>query len=593
MVQGNPYVCKKAYTPKKYVGLEYVPADCLTTTPSACQRSWKAGIPQGRATSKPYIYSAFIFCHEGFSSCGYVPINPKTGVVVGGSGVTVGAGVDLGSQTRSSPIFRSLPDSFIAKLEPYLGIRQDMAACAAIEKPLHLFSSEALTLTNIVKEYIVEKVEQRYNVDRARNAVPFISLPRGIRTALVSFWFQFGHPEAYPSFWKLVGKNNWEKAVKMLRNFYADPQAQRLQDLRRRHDEADIIEATLVKCNRALDAVVLLDESGSVSLQNFKESLQFVKNITTAFPDAKLRGDYGTRLGLSTFSNVYTPHFYLSSYSSQSQYLTAVDGVPKSGGTTSLGYALSRVIDQFTESRGLRNERYGIPRILIVLTDGKSHDRVKPPAQRLRQKNIVIYAIGVGDYDILQLEEVASSPSHAFTLSTFVQLESFIGTLTAATCNEPQPITLRKQIGMTTNKMKFQYFVYKARSNSMLEIKVKDLTGQTFVYASRSNPHPYEFDHDVGFKTSNQKEKVLVISLKDRNSTVKRSIHDGMKPIYVSVLANTEIASFTIEGNACNPLNCTEGTNEKPLPSSRSSSKKTFSFFTLVAINIVLFYLVR
>ena len=463
-------------------------------------------------------------------------------------------------------------------MQPYLGLRQELAACAAIERPLTLFSNEALTLTNAVKNHVIKEVEKRYNFDRSPGSDPFISLERGIRTAMVSLWYQLGRPEAYPEFWKYATQNDWERAVTSLRNFYKSPVGQRVEDLRRRNDEADIIEATLNKCSRSLDAVILLDESGSVTDQNFKESLQFVINITKAFSSKKLRDAQGTRVALSTFSYMYTAHFHLSSHNSHSQYQAAVDGIRKHGGTTSLGYALTRVSDQFSEANGLRNERYGIPRVLIVITDGKSHDSVVIPAHRLREKNIVIYTVAIGHVDMPQLVEVASSRGHIYNLRTFVELDTFISTLTAATCNEPQPVNLRRRVEMTSPKAKFQYFVYKAKPKSKLEIQVNDIKGQTFLYVSRRNPHPYRHDNDFGFVHSVQKRKVVVIALRNRtNNVVKRSVtDDGLERVYVSVLANTRNARFTIEAKTCE--DCEEGTNEN-FSTHSGTDFKAFSWF--------------
>ena len=578
-----PYSCNWTYTPEDYVHFPHVPVNCFTTTPSACQRSWKSGIPEGTATAIPLVYSEFIFCHESFSTCGYVPIVPETGKVLGGSGVTVGGGVDLGYTEKHSEAFSHLDLGIYKKLKPYLGLRQELAACAAIEKPLILFSSEALTLTNAVKDNVVKQVEERYNRDRIPGSTPFILLERGIRTAMVSLWFQLGRPEAYPDFWKYATQNTWDQAVAALRDFYKTPLVQRIEDLRRRNDEADIIEATLNRCARSLDAVVLLDESGSVTDQNFMESLQFVVNITSAFSGDKLRDEFGTRVALSTFSYMYTAHFQLSSYSSHSQYQAAVDGIQKHGGTTSLGYALRRVSDQFTEAKGLRNERYGIPRVLIVITDGQSHDSVLVPAQKLRDKNIVVYAIGVGQCDMLQLMEVATSQEHVYTLKRFVDLETFISTITAATCNEPQPVHLRKRVEMSSPKAKFQYFVYKAKPKSMLEIRVNDKVGQTLMYVSRNNPHPYKYDSDFKFSHSVQKNKVVVISVGNDTNVVKRAISkDEMELVYVSVLPNTRYARFTIEASPC--VNCLEGTNEEILKPSGTGFKTVAGLCNIVTL---------
>ena len=577
-IQAAPYECQNEYTPGKYIGEIKVPTNCFTSTPSYCPLDWKHGIPNGISKSKPLIYPEFITCHEGLSVCGYVPIDPKNGTVTGNSGVTIGAGVDLGSKSRSYRGFNSsLASSLVDKLEPYFGLLKDFAACAAIEEPLLLSTNETTQLTNVMKEYIVESVEKRYNEDKERNALEFSSLPRGIRTAIVSVRFQFGFPKAYPKFWNFVKKNDWKKAIKELRNFYNDTAKQQKGDLKRRNNEADIIEATLIECNRSVDAVFLLDESGSVSLQSFSESLDFVKNITRAFSDEKLRGKDGTRFGLSTFSTGYTAHFYLSAYTSRAEYETAINNVVQQNGGTYLGDALERILsDQFIEERGLRGENEGVLRVLIVLTDGKSYDAVEAPAQLVRDENIVIYAIGIGNYNETQLKAVASSDSHVYTLSQFSELETFIANLIAATCNEPQPVSLGNTIRATATKNQYQYFRYSVDEDLNLELNVQDFIGETLVFASRSNPHPYKYDNDIIFETSSQKKKVLIISPKAPVVKRNRSTEsEGMLPIYVSVLANTETASFTIKGTTCNPLNCTEGTNQVKTNQVKTNEVKT------------------
>ncbi len=566
-VFAEPYNCASSYKPSDHIGQTRVPSNCKVEQ-LGCPPSWKSGIPKGTETSAPMIYQKFLNCHEGFTLCGYVPIDPRSGEVLGHSGVTIGAGVDLGSKSRAS--FPSVSSRLVQKLEPFFGLKQNLAACAAIERPLRLTEAEANTLTEAVTNDMIKDVSTRYDNDKDRNALAFASLPRGIRTAIVSVWYQFGYPPAYPRFWSFVTKNDWDNAIKELRNFYNNPEQQARGDLKRRNNEADIIEATLLKCNRSVDVVFLIDESGSVSLANFKESLDFVKNMIKAFPDEKLSGKDGTRFGLSTFDNDYTSHFYLSNYKSQSAYLSAISSVSKSSGGTYLGKALLRILtDQFSEDRGLRSEVDGVPRILIVLTDGKSYDSVSTPAKNVRDENIVIYAIGIGSYDDEQLKEIASSQSHVYTLSSFTELEKFISTITSSTCYEPRPASLNETIITNVAKNTYQYFSYKVKKSSNLKINVLDLAGSTTVYASRTNPHPYKYDNDIAFDLSTQRNKIIVISA-NTGTKGKRSTDDELTgEIYVSVTSDTDSASFEIEGNECNPLNCTEGTNEMPKSSAR------------------------
>ena len=202
-------------------------------------------------------------------------------------------------------------------------------------------------MTDAIENDVVDKVSKQYDNDKHEKALAFASVPRGIRTAIVSVWYQFGSPEKFPNFWNYVTRNNWDNAIKELGNFYTNPNYQAAGDLKRRNNEADIIEATLAKCNRSVDVVFLIDESGSIgSTHFFNESLNFVKNIIEAFPDKKRHGEDGTRFGLSTFSSSYRRHFYLSNYKKQSDYLSAIGQVPYSGGSTRIGRALELTLNE-------------------------------------------------------------------------------------------------------------------------------------------------------------------------------------------------------------------------------------------------------
>ncbi len=554
-----PYQCTNSYTPSDYIGNTRVPTDCALKD-LECPRSWKSGVPQGSSTAKPLIDIKFVECHEGFLCCGYVPISSNTGDVLGHSGVTIGAGVDLGSKNASSLTAIGVSSGIVGQLEPYFGLAGNNAACAAIKLPLRMTCTDAQVLTEAVKNAIVAQVKQRYDLDRAINAKSFSSLPRGIRTAVADVWFQFGSPPAFPTFWNYVTVNDWENAVKELRNFYGPGANPPSGDLKRRNNEADIIEAALGTCDRSADVVFLVDESGSVSSPDFTLSLTFVRNVIDAFSDELLADESGTRFGLSVFDSSYSHEFGLSEYSSKSEYFAALESVYQSGGGTRLGNALTEVLsDQFTLQNGLRPVNLGFPRVLVVMTDGQSSDEVFTPAEKIRSENIVIYAIGIGNYNAYQLSPVASSPDHLSFLGDFTDLSEFAATLTASTCYEPQPLPLEEEVSGEVEKDELQYYTYSVAPNASLMVEINDKTGSTLAYASRSNPHPYVYDSDFGFSSASQSKKIIVIS-PDSEST-KRQV--TTHPIFISIAGASEGTTYTLVGSECDPTECQEGTNEQ------------------------------
>ena len=91
--------CNQSYDRSRYIGKARVPVDCKTES-LRCPRSWKAGVPEISSDSSnafdKMVATKFLYCHEGFTTCGYVPIDARNGKVLGHSGVTIGAGIDLG-----------------------------------------------------------------------------------------------------------------------------------------------------------------------------------------------------------------------------------------------------------------------------------------------------------------------------------------------------------------------------------------------------------------------------------------------------------------------------------------------------------------
>ena len=474
-----------------------------------------------------------------------------------------------------------LSSDTVQKLAPYFGLQKDEAACTIIQNPLRLSREEATKTTNVIKMQTLMSVQSRYDQEKQAGAEKFDSLPRGIRTAIVSVWFQFGFPRAYPMFWGHVTRNEWEKAVNELRKFYSNPRDQAPGDLKRRNNEADIIEAALSKCTSSVDLVFLLDESGSVGAANFQNSLDFVQRLIRSFPDENLRGENGTRFGLSTFSNSYSTKFYLNSHTNQLGYSSAITSVRYSGGSTNLGFALGRILgDQFSERRGLRPKADGLPRILVVLTDGRSSDNVLAPAKTVRDNEITIYAVGVAGYDLEQLKEIAPSDQHVITLDSFSKLDAFVSTITSSACYEPRASGNNETITTNVKKGSFRYFSYKVNPEKNLEVSVDDLVGSTILYASRTTPHPYKYDHDYKFERASQKDKVIVIVGNATSPRPKRSTGNNLQPIYIAVTSDTDLAKFAIVANECDPSVCVEGTNERSVMnrSSKNSSKFPWVF---------------
>ena len=75
------------------------------------------------------------------------------------------------------------------------------------------------------------------------------------------------------------------------------------------------------------------------------------------------------------------------------------------------------------------HSRPGVPRVLVVLTDGKSKDDVTGAAKALHDMGVRVMVVGIGPFlDGKQLHAVASDPKkeHLFKAGNFSSLKKVI-----------------------------------------------------------------------------------------------------------------------------------------------------------------------
>eukprot|EP00058_Branchiostoma_floridae_P027598 XP_002613089.1 hypothetical protein BRAFLDRAFT_89971 [Branchiostoma floridae] len=165
-----------------------------------------------------------------------------------------------------------------------------------------------------------------------------------------------------------------------------------------------------------VDLVFLLDGSGSITAPNFEITKSFVQNTTSDFQI----GTAHTQVGVVQYEDNPYDEFPLNQYATLDELLTAIRNITYRGGGTQTGKAIDHVVDNsLTESHGARP---GVPKVVIVVTDGQSWDSVVAPAQRANHSGIIMVAIGVGSgYDINELMEIASSNDTLGTIEYFLR----------------------------------------------------------------------------------------------------------------------------------------------------------------------------
>ncbi|GLD53284.1 collagen alpha-6(VI) chain-like protein [Lates japonicus] len=164
------------------------------------------------------------------------------------------------------------------------------------------------------------------------------------------------------------------------------------------------------------DIFFLMDDSGSIRNDDFNDMKTFITGFLNKFPV----GPKHVRIGLVKYSTEPTLEFDLTTYSDTERMKRAVEKIQHRGGGTMTGKALSEMGPHFKKAS---ESRHKVPTYLIVITDGKSQDSVKAPAEELRAQGINIYAIGVKNSTEAELIEIAGDRKRTFYVTNFDSLK--------------------------------------------------------------------------------------------------------------------------------------------------------------------------
>ncbi|XP_072249472.1 collagen alpha-6(VI) chain-like [Leuresthes tenuis] len=161
------------------------------------------------------------------------------------------------------------------------------------------------------------------------------------------------------------------------------------------------------------DIFFLIDQSGSISSDEFED----VKTFTKEFIDAFRIGPQHVRMGIVKYALNTALEFDLTTYKDAQSMKKAVERMTNVGDTTHTGNALKSMIEHFDKasiSRGHKVSEY-----LVVITDGKSNDDVKVPAEMVRGQGVTIYSIGVKSANDDELVEISGDPKKKYYIEKF------------------------------------------------------------------------------------------------------------------------------------------------------------------------------
>ncbi|NXF83558.1 MATN2 protein, partial [Sclerurus mexicanus] len=185
--------------------------------------------------------------------------------------------------------------------------------------------------------------------------------------------------------------------------------------------------------NKRLDLVFIIDSSRSVRHYDFEKVKEFILTILQFLdisPD-------GTRVGLIQYGSTVKQEFSLKTFRRKQDIERAVKRMMHLSTGTMTGLALQYAVNiAFSESEGARPLKQNVPRIIMIVTDGRPQDPVAEIAAKARNSGILIFAIGVGRVDMNTLKSIGSEPheEHVFLVANFSQIETLTSAFQTKLC---------------------------------------------------------------------------------------------------------------------------------------------------------------
>uniref|UniRef100_A0A8C8EQ70 Collagen, type VII, alpha 1 n=1 Tax=Oncorhynchus tshawytscha TaxID=74940 RepID=A0A8C8EQ70_ONCTS len=172
-----------------------------------------------------------------------------------------------------------------------------------------------------------------------------------------------------------------------------------------------LMHLSLGRCNNvgAADIVFLIDGSSSIGRANFLQVKGFMAGIVKPFTSSV--GQSGIRFGAVQYSDTSRVEFTFTTYLNGTELVSAVENLNYKGGNTRTGAGLKFVADNFFNPTSIRN----VSKVCILITDGKSQDNVRDPAQKLRSLGVEMFAVGIKSADQTELALIATPPQRDYT----------------------------------------------------------------------------------------------------------------------------------------------------------------------------------
>lgn len=472
-------------------------------------KNWRRGIIEDCESSSTF-QTEFLEEGEAYTLDGYVQ---KEGdkFVSEKSGVFVSIAVDLGSK---SPKWldellvpkKSIDEQLIIKLTPYLGLVGQAAENKLKQAPLQLTEAEEQRFAEAVKTRVFSQIQDVYNKFKSPSAVEFSKLSLTLKTIIMSLYSQqasFLKPDFKEDRQVAQLRNSITKGL--LSNDFSDfkDDIKELGVLTRYHarrkKEVDLYESVDIKCQNRLQAMFVVDESGSIGPENFELAKSTVIEFIKLIPDNK------SFFGVMFYNDEQTIAVPYEELSNRAAAEEKVNKHNYNKGATATGEAISHALKLVEPKRLALNPQ------IYVITDGKSNDSVLAPAKTARDKKLILNAVGIGEsvYEP-ELKDIAFDLSHWSVMKSYKQMKCNVKQFVSNICFQADLKEIGDEIKVDVDEKANVVFGVKVPKTSNLRVTIKNTKkDEILIYGALNIENPDELVSDY-FHSGNSEIKTVV-----------------------------------------------------------------------------------
>ena len=169
-----------------------------------------------------------------------------------------------------------------------------------------------------------------------------------------------------------------------------------------------------------------------------KEKYEIAKKFVADLVSGFTISESNVRVGLMIYGTTVQPILNLDESFDQTVVVDKIRNAPYLSTNTATGDAIMLMVKTgFTEAKGAHPPNLAIPRVGIVLTDGKSNTvvDVHVAAQAARDKSIEMFAFGIGrEINDKELLEIAGSQERKFKIDSFDNMDDARGLIARGSC---------------------------------------------------------------------------------------------------------------------------------------------------------------